>query len=119
MYGDLFECFGFQRLIQRIMANTPLEVPRRFDLVVAQMATFCTHRNPVAPVAWQWPDWQFFLRDLIENVVAPRFEMFFEINRAYLPQAVADALTARGASVDLKDCIIRINDAQTDAILAR
>jgi hypothetical protein len=116
LYGELFDAFGLSRSLQGITANTPLVLPRRFELVIAQMAVFSHHRSPTGPVPWQWPEWQFFLRDLVEHVLAPKFEVYLEINFKYITADIYDQLSALGANVDRQRSIIRITDGQASAI---
>lgn len=111
LYAELFDCFGLERSIQRIVAFAPLEVARRFDVVTCLMGVFCTHQKGGA-IPWQWPEWQFFLADLIDNVVAPRFEIYLHIGRQYVAPEVAAELRARGAAIDDERSAIRITDAQ-------
>jgi hypothetical protein len=116
LYGELFAAFGLERMLQRITAFTPLVVTHRFDMVSCLMGLFCTNRVDGKSVSWTWPEWQFFLRDLIDNVLEPRFEVFLNLNRQYFPGEIQHELRTRGATVDPERSTFRFTDAQADAI---
>ena len=81
------------------------------------MGVFCVHQRHGA-VPWEIREWDFFLKDLVQNVVAPRFEIHLHIGRQYLREDVLAILTSLGAQVDRERSIIHISDAQAGAILA-
>ncbi len=108
LYGDLFDAFGLGRSLQRIEAHTPLQVDRRYDRVTCLMGNFCVHRTPAGPVPWQWPAWDFFLRDLDEHVLAPRAEIFLQINREMMPAEVLARFADLGAEIDAERSIVRL-----------
>lgn len=118
LYGELFDAFGLHRMIHRITAYEPVPVPRRFDMVTSQMGLFCTNPARPRPVPWKWSEWRYFLRDLVEHVVAPRFEVRLGLNREYLAAEAIERMTGVGLAFDPARHIIQFTHAHADAILA-
>ena len=69
VFRDVTKWLGIDRRTWEISARVPLpSFDRRFNLITAFMVNFDRDRNEVA---WPREDWEFFLRDLVENHLAP------------------------------------------------
>jgi SAM-dependent methyltransferase len=102
MYGEMFELFGFQRVIWEINAYQRLpDLGEKFDLVTAFSICFNGHKRPDL---WGPKEWEFFLDDLHTHVLKPSGEIFLGMNPeedgSFYDSKLKDFFRQRGARID-------------------
>jgi SAM-dependent methyltransferase len=102
MYGEMFELFGFQRVIWEINAYQRLpDLGEKFDLVTAFSICFNGHKQSDL---WGPKEWDFFLEDLYTRILKSPGEIFLGMNPEedgsfYTPE-LKEFFLQRGARID-------------------
>jgi SAM-dependent methyltransferase len=102
MFGELFELFGFSRVIWEIKPFEPLpDFPQQFDLVTAFSVCFNGHKTPQL---WTSREWEFFLGDLKKRILKPDGQVFLGLNPEsrdvfYTPE-LKEFFLSTGATID-------------------
>lgn len=108
VYDCLIELFGLDRRPLTVSPLEPLpDFGQRFDMVTALMVKF---DSPVGGPAWGPGEWDFFLNDLANNVLAQGGRAFFQLNRPFAGPRIMDFMTDRGAETDQRRCTVRFED---------
>lgn len=114
IFSDLFACFGLTRMTQRIEAYTPLQTSRRFDCVTGLMTKF--NNASLDTPAWQWPEWQYFLQDLVNHVLKPDYRIFMQLNRNGVSDELMAAFEGHGATTDHQRCHVSFDSATRERL---
>ncbi len=109
LYGEMFSLLGLERVIARIEKFQALPVAElralnggeKFDLVSAFSIAFNGHKSSAL---WGPPEWEFFLRHLESELLAPGGRVYLDLNPEhdgtfYTPELLA-YFRARGADID-------------------
>lgn len=92
LYDDMADVFALNRVIAHIKPYQNVNVDGRYDIVTCFMGNFShIYLAEGHPVPWSWKEWQFFLQDLVMNVVVEgEFLLYFSMGREYLAPIAAD-----------------------------
>jgi SAM-dependent methyltransferase len=102
MYAEMFELFGFQRVIWEINAYQRLpDLGEKFDLVTAFSICFNGHKRADL---WGPKEWDFFLDDVYGRILKSPGEIFLGMNPEedgsfYSPE-LKEFFLKRGARID-------------------
>ena len=100
MYAEMFELLEMPRKIWRIEPFQPLpNLGGRVDLVTGFAVCFNSHGSTSV---WGMKEWDFFLDDVRKNILAPKGEIYFELNPerwGYYTPELGEFFRQQGASV--------------------
>jgi SAM-dependent methyltransferase len=79
VFPELRDWLGISCIEHEIRPNTPLPVPRRFDLVTSFLSPF--NYLPRERRFWTLAEWTFFFDDLRQRVLKPSGRAIFQIKK--------------------------------------
>jgi hypothetical protein len=103
MYAEMFEIMEMPRCVWRIEPFQPLpDLRGRFDFLTGFAVCFNSHGSDHV---WGVKEWEFFLGDVVKNVLSESGEMYFELNPepwGYYTPELSEFFRRRGAKVEGK-----------------
>ena len=104
VFDGLIDVLEVDRRAHAVERGVPLpDFGGPFDLVTALMVKF---DNPIGAPVWEPPDWDFFLRDLAANVLAPGGRLYLKLNRPFAGDAIMDFMEGAGGKTDRPQCVV-------------
>lgn len=112
LYDDLARIFRIGRITHTIRPFKRLELERRYRLVTVLMGNFCSYPNPPGPrKPWGWAEWVFLLENLVNDILTPAYNMYFNISRDYLPPEVVENLRKFAKTFDERSCVFTFDES--------
>jgi hypothetical protein len=89
VYNETTSELRLKRQICEITAFNKIEIEGRYDLITGYMICFNNHSKPDL---WHIDEWQFFLRNLVDNHLSQEGEIFFSFNPEKPEEPVSQGL---------------------------
>jgi hypothetical protein len=112
LFDDFCEFFRVERMFNPVRPMLPLTLERRYRLVTCLMGNFCAVIfKDGSRRAWTWPEWVFFLEDLIGRALESEFNMYFNVSRDFLPPDVMENLRRFSKTFDETSCVFTFDQS--------
>jgi len=123
IYDSLIDMFGVERHTHSIQQFEKMpSFGRKFDLITGLMIKFNVGK---AGKPWDVEQWDFFLKDILENQLNENGRMFLKMNMKgrdtsveYISDEVLQLMEDWGGKIDLKESTVEFRAKQTSFVAA-